>query len=233
MTSQAAVDAHRDPFPGVAVCAAIGIRCMQGIPHQPGPVAAVRVVTRSAFTQLGREAGVLVLQRRAGVTVEAEIFRILFQQIGKVRLMRLMTGIALPLGIWRMAVLVRALQGIVTAEAGFRRPGVEQVVVVGRMRIVTPQAFSPRDRGMHEALEMLARLVFVAGIAEVPGLFLEEPLEACDMRVVARKAVAFGSGVVVHPLLKCRPVMAGEAIYRRFGRPLHRQSQEQSRTDEY
>ena len=86
---------------------------------------------------------------------------------------------------------------------------------------------------MDKTLKVPARLVFVAGIAEVPGLFLEEPLEARDMRVVARKAVAFGSGFVVHPLLKCRPVMAGEAIYRRFGRPLHRQSQEQGRTYEY
>ena len=142
------------------------------------------------------------------MTAEAERIRVFFKKIGKLRLMRQMTGIALPLGIWRMAVLVITLQGVVTAEAGFRRPGVEQVVVVGRMRIVTSQAFSPRDRGMHKALKMLARLVFVAGIAQVPGFFLEKPLEACDMRVVARKAVAFRSGFVVDPLVKCRPVMA-------------------------
>lgn len=89
----------------MAILATFTIGLMQDVSDQFRTVAAMRVMTGTAFAQFGRKIGMFLAQNRKLVTTLAKCVRIFFKKIGVRRLMRLMTGIALSLGIGSMSIL--------------------------------------------------------------------------------------------------------------------------------
>ena len=60
MTFETGIDQDRDTLTGMAILAAISIGLVQDITDQRRTVAAMRVVTGTAFAQFGRVIGVLL-----------------------------------------------------------------------------------------------------------------------------------------------------------------------------
>jgi len=136
-------------------------------------------------------------------------------------------GGTLPLGIGGMGELEALRQCGVAGEAEFRRTGLEQVGVVGGVRIVTSQAFPLAHRLMDDAGRMPCGFRVVAGITEFLRLLLEQARETGDMGAVTGAALPAGDRRVLDPLLEGRAVMTGEAVDSRQGCPLDSQQQAQ------
>jgi hypothetical protein len=154
MAFKTCINGDRDIFAGMAILAAIGIRFMQNIPHQCRTVTAMRIVTGTTITQVGRKIGVFLLNCCKRMTTLAKRLRFFDQKIGIWRLMRFMAGGALSFDKRRMVILELPWHLRVALEADIRGRIVEQGCLVRGMRIVATQALTLFYRHMHYALEL-------------------------------------------------------------------------------
>lgn len=157
----------------MTIVAAFFIWLVKDIPDQGRPVAAVRIMTGSAPAQLGREIDMFLAQSRKLVTVLAKCVRVFFKKVGERRLMRLMTGIALSLGIRGMRMLKLLGKAGMAAETGCCETVLKESSLGRSMRFMAAQTLSLENRTVDNALELFSFGLVVTGVAEVPNPLLK------------------------------------------------------------
>lgn len=222
---EAGIDRHWNVLSGMAVFAAGGVGVVQVVAHQRRTVAAMRTMAGAAVLQLGRVVGVLRPHTLHWMTTQAERFRLLHQQVGIRRLVGLVAGCTLALGVRGVGKFELFRQSGVAGETELTLTGFQQVGVVRRMGIVATQTFPLTDRLMH--LSLLVFLCFggMAGIAELLRLLLKQAAETGHVRAVAGTALPAGRRVVLYPLLESGTLVAGETIDSRNGGPLPKEEE--------
>ena len=128
MTSETGIDADRDTLALMAAIAAFRIGRMQDILDHRLAVAAMGAVTGGAVLYFRRKVGVLLLHRLGRMAALADFIRIPDEQIAVVRLMRIMAGSTLALGIRRMGIFELLGQVGMAVEAEPRTTCIEQLV---------------------------------------------------------------------------------------------------------
>jgi len=165
MTLEAGVHQDRYTFTGMAILASFSIGLVQDIADQRRTIAAMRIVTGPALAQFGREIRVLRGQRSRRVTTQAKRLRFLDQKIGIRRLMRLMAGVAPPLGVRCMGILELPGHPGVAFKADIRGTLGEQPGMIRGMWFMTAQALSLFNREVDQALALFVIRFSVAGEA--------------------------------------------------------------------
>ena len=184
MTFVTCINQDRYAFTGMAILAAISIGFVQDISDQRRTVAAMRVVTRTAVAKFSRKIGMLLPHRPKRVTTLTKRLGLLDQKVGVGRLMRLMAGGALSLGVGFMCILELLWHPGVAVEADARGTLIKQPGHIRGMRIVAAQALSTFNRSMHHALLFIDK-IGMTGVTQVLNLLLQEAAEFGNMGVVA------------------------------------------------
>jgi len=200
---------------------------MQDIANHRLSVAAMGAVTGSTVAQFGREVGMFLLNRGQRMTAKAERLGILDQQGRIGRLVRLMAGVALPVGEGSVGMLELSGQIGVTSETGIRQTFLEQSRKIRGMGIMTRQALSLAHRLMHPPLAVFLGRLFMAGVTQDVHLFLKQSRVPGHMGAVAGLAIPFGSRKMFHPFLENGPVVTFKTIDSRSGHSLNRKEQKQ------
>ena len=228
MTFETCINRDWYAFTGMAILASISIGFVQDIADQCRSVAAMRVVTGTAVAKFSRKVGMLLPHRSKRVATQTKRLRLLDQKVGVGRLMRLVAGGALSLGVGRMGILELLWHPGVAVEADARGTLTEQSGHIRGMRIVAVQALSLSNRSMYHALQFIYK-IGVAGVTQVLYLLLQQAAEFGNMGVVAGEAITLGCRLMIHPFLKNITIMAGKTVNRRRSYPLAHQQQEQGR----
>lgn len=184
MTFETCIYRDRYAFTGMAILAAISIGLVQDISDQRRTVAAMRVVTRTAVAKFSRKVGMLLPHRPERVTTLTKRLGLLDQKVGVGRLMRLMAGGALSLGVGHMCILEFLWHPGVAVEADARGTIIEQPGHIRGMRVVAAQALSTFNRSMHHALLIIDK-IGMTGVTQVLYLLLQQAAEFGNMGVVA------------------------------------------------
>src|SRR6056297_2165134 len=129
MTHQAGIDPHRLAADMTVGTAGL-IGRMQYIADQPLALAAVRIMTRTAIGRWNGKTGMFLAHRGTGMTLQAQIIAPIDQQIRVLRLVRQMTGGAIPAGVWCMGIFIAARYLIMAAEAGLSKLSGQQTLVI-------------------------------------------------------------------------------------------------------
>jgi hypothetical protein len=229
MAFETSIDLDRDALARMAVLAAVGVRWMENIADHRRSVAPMGVMAGAAFAEFTRSVGMLWLNRRQGMTAQAERLGILGQQGRIGGLVRLMAGLTLTLGVRLMGIFEFLGHILVTGEAGFRETALEESGVVGRMWVMTGEAFSFPNWLVHPSLTVFRGRILMTGVTEIFHLLPKQAGISCHMGVVAVTAFTLRGGWMFDALLKNGPIMTLETIDSRPGSSLNREKHNDSR----
>jgi hypothetical protein len=122
MAFETGIDCYRNTFAGMAVIATICIWIMQDIAYKTPPVAAMGAMTGRTVLYRRGKVGMFRLHGLGRMTGLTELVRFLDEQIAISRLVRIMAGAALSLGVRCMCIfeLLGQLGMTVEAECRYR-----------------------------------------------------------------------------------------------------------------
>jgi len=186
----------------------------------------MRAVTGSAAFQLGRVAGMLLLNRLGRMTGQTKLVGLLDEQGRVGRLMRIMAGSAFPFCIGRMGKFELFGQAGVAGKAGFCRTRIEKIGLIRGMRVVTGKAFPFPNRPVYDSLLQPLDQFPVTGITELGNHILEKTGMPGNMGVMAGETIPALDRLMLHLLLEGGTVVTGEAVNGGLGH--RRVSQEQN-----
>lgn len=160
------------------------VRFMQDITDQKFAVTAMGAVTGQTFTQSSRESSVPLLQITFFMAGSTQGIRFVRQEHGAGTIVRIVTCGAFTVQIRRMGVFVLRWQRRMAPETVVLQVGRNQSFLRRSMRCVTGHTIILINRLVNNPLEKGISLISMAGKAEFPFVFSEQPRITRNMWVV-------------------------------------------------